>query len=361
MAFKDALRRLSSGTSLIDSSIYSLAVALAAILGLHWVRDARKSERGLFAAPLYVGSMAVRLFADASCRWFAPSSGLCSDAADLAEEEESGFGIRPVRLDLRRADEELRSLARAALMDTASPMFCVEHFGFEQLLADTVIFMRAHEKLDGKPLTESCETYVLRAQDETDGREYFCDDILLKEFHREIRTLARRLLGILLGEAALQELEATGQYVDGKLSLRFYPGGDQCMRLNAHVDANLFTLLWAGGPGYEALDPGSQALQKESIMQDVLQVGMPCFGEGPAVDLSADEFYAPVCIGGMQDPPRLLLGLGLAWWRSPLVQRYFPEPERVLCPLLHRVRLEGREPRFSIPYLVDVHSAPPPP
>merc|ERR1712216_524767 len=178
--------------------------------------------------------------------------------------------------------------------------------------------MRAHEQLDSRPLSSGCETLVLRAQGVALSEEYFCEDALLKEFHQEMRALAKRLLGIVLGEDALAEMQAQGQYVDGKLSLRYYPGGDKDMRLNAHVDANLFTLLWAESPGFEALDPRHEAL-REVRLQDVLQVGMPCIGEPCAVDLSSDELYSSVCFGEATNPPRLLLSLGVAWWRSPLV------------------------------------------
>ena len=53
----------------------------------------------------------------------------------------------------------------------------------------------------------------------------------------------------------------------------------------------------------------------------------------------------------------MLLTVGRAWLRSPLVAEHFPAPA-VACAALHRVRVRaGAGPRVSVPYLVDVHDA----
>eukprot|EP00928_Gymnodinium_smaydae_P032612 TRINITY_DN23571_c0_g1_i1.p1 TRINITY_DN23571_c0_g1~~TRINITY_DN23571_c0_g1_i1.p1 ORF type:complete len:365 (-),score=62.96 TRINITY_DN23571_c0_g1_i1:159-1253(-) len=357
MALKEAFARALEFRSELLSGLGVIVVASAAVVTSPWRRKLPLNDCTFKPSEYFVYVSSAFQLALRTSKYLMSYSPLAPGREQSTSDDGAHppcRAITPTLLDMRRSDAELRSLAVSSLQDTVSPLFAVQHFGFEDLLNDAVSLVRERENLDSSPPSASCSVYVLRAQDSDSANEYYDkEDARIRNFHKEMRELSRRLLRILLGDAALAEIDANDQYVDGKLSLRFYPGSDTSIRLNAHVDANLFTLLWAGGPGYEVLDPRHEELNNVRL-QDVLQVGMPLIGDPSDLDLSADEFYSPVC-PGKKESPTLMLGIGVAWWRSTLVQEHFPQPERVRCPLLHRVKLEGSKPRYSIPYLVDVH------
>ena len=79
-----------------------------------------------------------------------------------------------------------------------------------------------------------------------------------------------RLCEIWFGLAFKSSLESTGDTIGGRISMRCYP---RCngVRLGAHVDANLFTILWADGPGFQVPDAAAAGLSKE----DCLRAGLP--------------------------------------------------------------------------------------
>ena len=100
--------------------------------------------------------------------------------------------------------------------------------------------------------------------------------------HGAMRALAARCARILLGDAALAALAAERKALDGRLSVRAY----RCARgpprgaeggLGAHVDGNLFTLLWASAEGLQvlALRPADR---RAVCADDVLSLGAPTVG-----------------------------------------------------------------------------------
>lgn len=145
-----------------------------------------------------------------------------------------------------------------------------------------------------------------------------------------------------------------GLVLDGRLSLRVYPPVTTEMQamgpqLGAHVDGNLFTLLWADQPGLQVLDPATAC-----TADDVMNFGMPSFGPVDATPAITDASFVDT------DHTGILFTVGRAWLRSPLTQELGAGGD-VMCGVLHRVQLRCPTPRSrsSIPYLVDLHPSHP--
>ena len=134
--------------------------------------------------------------------------------------------ITPVALDMRLPDESLRETGRAAMRDTLTPMLAVHHHGCSEQLAELAARARAHHSLDDGatlPPQSACDF---------DGPL----EPLAEETRAKLTALCTRLLEILTGEAPALE---------GRLCMRTYPQGETPLRLGAHCDNTLFTLLWA--------------------------------------------------------------------------------------------------------------------
>ena len=174
-----------------------------------------------------------------------------------------------------------------------------------------------------------------------------------EELKARMLALCTRLLDALLGEGWQ---EGAGGQLDGRLCLRVYPaspapaaGADDAdgLRLGAHCDATLLTLLWASSAGLEVLDPEAATAQGWTPAQ-VEGYGLPSFG---AVD--EDETPPPEPVWARVDQPdgALLLTLGTSWPRSELASARVP----ARCGVLHRVAARSLErERLSLPLLVDV-------
>jgi isopenicillin N synthase-like dioxygenase len=148
----------------------------------------------------------------------------------------------------------------------------------------------------------------------------------------------------LMGDRFMAYLESSNQHLDGNLGLRFYPstGNGQ---LGAHLDANLFTVLWANGPGLQV-----PSVEAGLTADDVRAIGLPSFCPAPPLP---DDKWADV--GSFWKDDMLLVTIGEGWFHddSPTMSM-FPG---VLCPVLHRVSAGtqvNREHRFSIPYQVRI-------
>ena len=74
-------------------------------------------------------------------------------------------------------------------------------------------------------------------------------------FRQKVEALSYRCARVLSAGALTKEvLQEKGASLGGRLTLRHYPRGGNGV-LGAHVDGNLFTLLWSDRPGLEVLDP----------------------------------------------------------------------------------------------------------
>ena len=137
--------------------------------------------------------------------------------------------ITPVALDMRLPDESLRETGRAAMRGTLTPMLAVHHHGCSEQLAELATRARAHHSLDDGttlPPQSACDF---------DGPL----EPLAEATRAKLTALCSRLLEILTGEAPAFE---------GRLCMRTYPQGEtQQLRLGAHCDNTLFTLLCAWG------------------------------------------------------------------------------------------------------------------
>ncbi|KAJ1458200.1 hypothetical protein M885DRAFT_586298 [Pelagophyceae sp. CCMP2097] len=246
--------------------------------------------------------------------------------------------FEPTVLDLRRPNEELRAHALKALQ-SITPVFCATHHGLDGP-ARAVIRRLASTDVDG----ESCVVFVLSEK----AAPQEAHDLRCK-----MRSVAQRLASIVCGDGFSEGLEKRGQKLDGRLSLRVYPAApDSDARLGAHLDANLFTLLWADAPGLEVLDPQTS----EISAADVLAVGVPSVGPAASADfLDTDEAWAAIP-HAIQGDSTLTFTVSRGWLRSDAIAEIADaEVLKVTSAALHRVRLDGSTKRCSIPYLVDVH------
>ena len=135
--------------------------------------------------------------------------------------------ITPVALDMRLPDESLRETGRAAMRGTLTPMLAVHHHGCSEQLAELATRACAHHSLD--------DGTILPPQSACDFDGPL--EPLAEATRAKLTALCSRLLEILTGEAPAFE---------GRLCMRTYPQGEtQQLRLGAHCDNTLFTLLWA--------------------------------------------------------------------------------------------------------------------
>jgi hypothetical protein len=258
------------------------------------------------------------------------------------------MSINPTILDLNSDDPSLlRRLAQQSLRNTASPMFMIENFGFEQLL-QSVVQKASSKSKERNQLVEGRTHFDLKTEDTE-------DDPLFDEFKDEMKALANRVAIILFGEEACAGVE-----FDGPLSVKSYIGdrgkiehtkssdySDSDVRLGAHIDGNMFTLLWSNAPGLQVLKP-----DKDVAAEDLMFYGMPLVGVDPSLDVKDDDFVeveANWASGGL-----MLVTVGRSWFGSSNTLTN-DNNLHVKCPVLHRVSFSDREEvRYSVPYLVSV-------
>lgn len=235
--------------------------------------------------------------------------------------------ITPVALDMRLPDESLRETGRAAMRDTLTPMLAVHHHGCSEQLAELATRARARHSLDDGstlPPQSACDF---------DGPL----EPLAEVARAKLTALCTRLLEILTGEAPALE---------GRLCMRTYPQGETPLRLGAHCDNTLFTLLWTDGPGLQVMHPERA---REWTPQRVMAYGLPTLGDADEAVALREDQWATVELPWAEGP--LLLTLGCAWLSSPLAAALPVE-----CAVLHRVVAPPRD-RHSIPFLVDLKPA----
>jgi len=261
-------------------------------------------------------------------------------------------------IDLQSTEDTsvLRRLARQSLENTASPCFMIQNFGFEKLLQSVVerasVHSREGDDDDVAGRVNSRAHFDLKTS-ETE------DDPMYDDFRDQMKILARRVASILFGEEAVLDVE-----LDGSLSVKSYANdrrdrseltlesssnsSTSNIRLGAHVDGNMFTILWSNAPGLQVLRP-----DKEVVADDIMFYGMPLIGVSPSLEVEEDDFIdveADWSSGNV-----MLVTVGRSWFSpsNPLTKN---SEMNVKCPVLHRVAFPDRdgEPRHSVPFLVNV-------
>jgi len=147
--------------------------------------------------------------------------------------------------------------------------------------------------------------------------------------------------------------------LDCRLCLRRYPidpdVGHTCtLRIGAHIDSTVFTLLWANGPGLEVLlpfeDDDTERPSSSWTAQQVMNIGLPMSTTDELRDVDDDD-WARIELPWEQG--MLLFTVGLEWLScKPLMERM-----PMACAVLHRVSVpnNGLE-RLSLPLLVNLVS-----
>lgn len=130
-------------------------------------------------------------------------------------------------------------------------MLCVRHHGLEQACATMV--------------AATCRSRGCAGGEQPLQQAHYLSGPLepaAAELRGALTTLCWRLLDIVSGGSASVELAARGERLRGRLCLRAYAaadGRDGVVRLGAHIDHTLLTLLWADAPGLEVFAPAEPA------------------------------------------------------------------------------------------------------
>eukprot|EP01063_Lacrimia_lanifica_P022720 TRINITY_DN30246_c0_g1_i1.p2 TRINITY_DN30246_c0_g1~~TRINITY_DN30246_c0_g1_i1.p2 ORF type:complete len:312 (+),score=76.64 TRINITY_DN30246_c0_g1_i1:75-1010(+) len=305
----------------------------------------------------------------------------------------SSAPVRVPVLDMALPNGALREGARAALSGTLSPVLALVNYGFEAAHAEAAAavvaaYPAAHggDALHAAAAREYSRNGVFVMHDPAGPQGTPVDPAAanpaVAAYVHKMQGLAERLVEICFfpdapdgakdGAAAKAALREAGKRADGRVSLRCYPGAGaaagaderdaavpQRVRLGAHVDGNLFTLLWASRPGLQILNSAAAAAGGVTP-QDVLALGLPQIGpvDGAQEPVDLSGFMADVAPDAAGAcPDYLLFSVGRAWLEAPLGTG--PCADGVQCATLHQVQADAAhpDPRYSIPFLVDIHTA----
>lgn len=254
-------------------------------------------------------------------------------------------------LDWRRSNEELREQAQSAIRNTLSPMLAVTYHGLEQLCLE-VAEKHSKNHVDSD-VSVSCMVFEI---DQEVAPNTTVDPQSVELCFR-LRHVANRMSEILFGDSFAQKLLESNTTLGGRISVRYYPEravshaalNDQSL-LGAHVDGNLFTLLWSDHSGLQVLDPANVG---DVTPEFIANLGMPLIGSKAGLEIQPEQWAtvtAPV-------EGYLLFTVGNGWLRSELVRSLFPPPA-VQSAVLHRVQMKGGSTaRHSIPFLVNLIDA----
>jgi hypothetical protein len=234
--------------------------------------------------------------------------------------------VRPQVVDLRADSEaEVRRKCHEALEGTLTPMLALRNHGCETVCADMAT--RAREHHSTASITEAQQACEL------DGPLASLADVA----RNELTALTYRLLAILAGgDADIGQLE-------GRLCLRAYPAQhEETVRLGAHCDATLLTLLWSNAPGLQVMDPETVP---DWTPEDVMGYGLPSMAGAPK--LLQDSQWAEVDLPWTDGC--LLMTVGTAWMSHPAKARL----PAARSAVLHRVVAHSGVERVSLPFLVD--------
>ena len=163
-----------------------------------------------------------------------------------ADDREVLFSrVLPVVIDLGLDDDDtIRSKAQQGLSSPAA-MFALRNHGLEGLIQRVRDSTRTDHQLDHYARDEKCVSCELT-------------DDLAAALKQGCREVAGRLCETLFGGQFMANLKGRGSTLDGRQSMRYYPGskalgGEGGVALGPHVDNTLFTMLWADGPGLQVI------------------------------------------------------------------------------------------------------------
>jgi isopenicillin N synthase-like dioxygenase len=228
----------------------------------------------------------------------------------------------------------------------------IQNFGFEKLLQSVV--ERASEHSRGGVDNSDATAVNSRAHFDLKTSETE-DDPMFNDFRDQMNILGKRVASILFGDDAVLDVE-----LDGPLSVKSYAGNRRELameppssstttntRLGAHVDGNMFTILWSNAPGLQVLRP-----DKEVVADDIMFYGTPLIGVGPSLQVEEEDFVDVEA--DWSSGTVMLVTVGRSWFSSsnPLTKS---SGIHVKCPVLHRVAFPDRDGmRHSVPFLVNV-------
>eukprot|EP00658_Telonema_sp_P-2_P014309 TRINITY_DN15439_c0_g1_i1.p1 TRINITY_DN15439_c0_g1~~TRINITY_DN15439_c0_g1_i1.p1 ORF type:complete len:256 (-),score=35.31 TRINITY_DN15439_c0_g1_i1:629-1396(-) len=241
--------------------------------------------------------------------------------------------VDPVVIDLECDDDETIRLKAQEGLAAPAPLFALRNYGFEDLIHKVRDATRSRDQLDGFSGHDKCVSCELT-------------DKLAATLKQRCREVAGRLCDAVLGEEFLAELDRTGRTIDGRQSLRYYPGGDGTgdIALGPHVDNTLFTMLWADGPGFQVVTTHEAAESSSGL-------GLPSIGPSFPQGVSEDK-WAEVAQFWSED--LLLVTVGQEWIDVG-AESHNEMMLRVKRAALHRVALP-KSPRHSLPFLVRIVS-----
>ena len=196
------------------------------------------------------------------------------------------------------SSEVLREKARTALTGSASPHFYVAGFGFGASLHKTLGVAASAFGQEGKASggEDVCGDGGVQRQhfDLNECAAGGNGAAVVAEFRESMHALATRLVGVLFDVDDANELGLLstdgGLTVDtnSPLSVKWYRAHHTSQDgLGAHVDRNMFTLLWSNSPGLQILRPDASMSRN-----DLMHFGMPLIGAEPVLSFEEEDFVA---------------------------------------------------------------------
>lgn len=324
--------------------------------------------------------------------------------------------VRPPVIDMRQPSSVLRPLLCASLMTTSSnsnlcPMICLVQHGLEKQCSSlaSLALKSAQQKQQQHYVEHSGEQEektMIPSQiahdldDDNDGPVTEA----ASELRAKLTTLVYRILDILFDTNVEAMLTSNEERLNGRMCLREYSAttevnnnttsssnndsnDDHVIRLGAHIDHTLLTVLWSNSPGLEVFSPSIGSNNNTCwTVEHVLQLGMPTFSRPPSQTNSNNsnnggddncpeptkEDWAMVDIPWITGA--LLLTIGAEWLTHPLFagsttqccsSRLVEDEEEeeggsINCAVLHRVSMpiNTDKTRYSLPFLVSIDKSP---
>ena len=163
--------------------------------------------------------------------------------------------MRPPVLDFARTDEELQEdcrRLRTFFRGSLSPVLAIRNHGVDFRGAARRKAAELEAERGAATENRNVEFASADGADNESGVGNAEEDLV---FRAKVEALSYRCARVLSGGSLTKEaLKESGLSLGGRLTLRHYPLGGNG-ELGAHVDGNLFTLLWSDRPGLEVLNP----------------------------------------------------------------------------------------------------------
>jgi hypothetical protein len=289
------------------------------------------------------------------------------DSRESSESMAERRTVVPLSVDMRHGC--LREACARALQGTITPMLVLYNHGCEEACADLAACAQKHLKIGTGPTdqTELQRAHLLEgpcAAKADSLRQCLLDNVCGPVLDACLSPKARAKE--VLAQARLE--------LCGRLCLREYPYQPSAtgVRIGAHIDSTLMTLLWADGPGLEVLSPpelpsgqtiddgealnhtahaaGGEGSAGSWTGEQVMSTGFPGL-DGICREVREEE-WAAVALPGEEpwSPGPLLLTIGSDWLSFPPTAEGLP----VESAVLHRVAVptDYARDRFSLPFLV---------